>query len=554
MLSVAKPVTKPQVTARECSLHLLVKTEPWLRVFLRNLGDLFRHKPPQLWLTARSAQYWPDALVHRPVAWDRIRQSFLGHVLVVLSVYWITLLWLDRPQVVVEELPRTTITHYELSDYVPPVSARREAPAPPARESAQKADPELAKQEIVSIHAEHSSLKQTVVHPSPRLLPQDTVLPNIIAWTAIPGAPPVATTSRPLQDLPSQDAKVVSAEPLPQRSHIIFPAALQVVPPPEPISANHSAPIIPPAAPEVVEPASTIAARDRLSLPLPVAVPQVVTPTEPVSPRPLTNQIARAAPQAVVPPPQPVVTGKQMQSRFVGQLLALNARPVAPVGPLSVPEGNRRGEFAASPSGRPEATARPEITAARAGGSNPGNDSAPANLYVSAPPVKTTADTVVAAPHPFPAVRALVPGRADTPGDRIDAEIFGARRRYSIRLSMPNLNSAIGSWIMRYARLNSAPGADEDVTPPEPLHKVDPGYPASYVHDRIEGVVVLYGVIHADGSVGNVRVLEGFDSVLDESARVALGQWRFRPGTRNGIPVDVEVVVRVPFRAPKAPF
>lgn len=244
-----------------------------------------------------------------------------------------------------------------------------------------------------------------------------------------------------------------------------------------------------------------------------------------------------------------------MQSRVVGELLALNARPVAPVGPVRVPEGNRRGEFAASPSGRSEATARPEITATRAGGSNPGNDSAPANLYVSAPPVKIAADAVVAAaPRPFPAVRAAVPDRADTPVDPIDAEIFGARRRYSIRLSMPNLNSAMGSWIMRYARLNSPPGTDEEVTRPEPLHKVDPGYPASYVHDRIEGVVVLYGIIHADGSVGNVRVLEGFDSVLDESARVALGQWRFRPGTRNGIPVDVEVVVRVPFRAPKAPF
>ena len=65
---------------------------------------------------------------------------------------------------------------------------------------------------------------------------------------------------------------------------------------------------------------------------------------------------------------------------------------------------------------------------------------------------------------------------------------------------------------------------------------------------------MLYGVIHSDGSVGNVRVLEGFDPVLDESARVALAQWRFRPATRNGVPVDVEVVVRVPFRAPKESF
>lgn len=107
---------------------------------------------------------------------------------------------------------------------------------------------------------------------------------------------------------------------------------------------------------------------------------------------------------------------------------------------------------------------------------------------------------------------------------------------------------------MRFARLNSQPGTEEDIGAPEPLHKVDPAYPASYVHDRVEGTVILYGVIRSDGSVGEVRILEGFDSVLDENARAALEKWRFRPGTRNGVPVDVEVVVRVPFRVPRAPF
>jgi protein TonB len=74
------------------------------------------------------------------------------------------------------------------------------------------------------------------------------------------------------------------------------------------------------------------------------------------------------------------------------------------------------------------------------------------------------------------------------------------------------------------------------------------------MHDRVEGTVVLYGIIRSDGSVGDVKILEGFDSILDENARTALEKWRFRPGTRNGVPVDVEVVVRVPFRVPRSPF
>ncbi|MGE5323537.1 MAG: TonB family protein [Actinomycetota bacterium] len=600
MLSVTKTVMEPQVTHSEHPLRLLVKTEPWLRVFLRNLGDMLRREPPQVWLTARPGEYWPDALVHRPVAWSRIRQSFLGHTLLVLSVYWVTLLWLNRPQVVVEDVPRTTIMHYQLSEYLPPVSAHREQPAPPARMHSQKADPELAKQEIVSIHPEPTSLKQTIVHPSARLLTQDTPLPNIVAWTAIPAAPVAAR--RRFQELPSEYPQVVPpAEPPAQRSHLIFPvfARPEAVPPAEPISANRPVPsvpsaapeVVPPAgsiagahrepalplagaivvppserpvarmrplhlpaqAPEVVEPASSIAARHRLGRALPVNAPQVVPPPEPVRPRALNALATTAAPQTVVPPPEPIVSGGEAQSRAMGHLLALNARPVAPVGPVSVPEGNLRGEFAASPAGRRGATARPEIALAGPNGSNAGNESSPANLYVSAPPVKIAADAVVAAPHPT-AARPFVPSNTDTPSNRIENEVFGLRRRYSIRLSMPNLNSAIGSWIMRYARLNSAPGTVEDVTPPEPLHKVDPAYPATYVHDRVEGEVVLYGIIHSDGSVGNVRVLEGFDSVLDENARVALTEWRFRPATRNGVPVDVEVVVRVPFRAPKESF
>ena len=79
-------------------------------------------------------------------------------------------------------------------------------------------------------------------------------------------------------------------------------------------------------------------------------------------------------------------------------------------------------------------------------------------------------------------------------------------------------------------------------------------YPQELVHDRVEGVVVLYAVIHADGTVGEIRVLEGFDERLNENARKALAQWRFRPGTKDGTAVDVEAVVRVPFKVPRNTF
>jgi hypothetical protein len=49
-------------------------------------------------------------------------------------------------------------------------------------------------------------------------------------------------------------------------------------------------------------------------------------------------------------------------------------------------------------------------------------------------------------------------------------------------------------------------------------------------------------------------LLRGIDGRLNQSAEEALGKWEFYPATRNGQPVDVDVVVEIPFRLePLAP-
>jgi TonB family protein len=55
-------------------------------------------------------------------------------------------------------------------------------------------------------------------------------------------------------------------------------------------------------------------------------------------------------------------------------------------------------------------------------------------------------------------------------------------------------------------------------------------------------------VIHADGTVGNVRVLRGVDERLDRFASDAVAQWKFEPATKNGLAVDVEATFQIPFR------
>jgi TonB family protein len=129
----------------------------------------------------------------------------------------------------------------------------------------------------------------------------------------------------------------------------------------------------------------------------------------------------------------------------------------------------------------------------------------------------------------------------------LERQIFGDRRSYSMILNMPNLNSAGGSWIIRFAELKQSQSRGELIAP-EATHKVDPGYPTELMRQNVQGTVTLYAVIRSDGTVGNVRVLNGADQRLDALATRALTRWQFRPALRDGNPIDLEAVFMIPFR------
>jgi TonB family protein len=133
--------------------------------------------------------------------------------------------------------------------------------------------------------------------------------------------------------------------------------------------------------------------------------------------------------------------------------------------------------------------------------------------------------------------------------------VFAGRKVYSLSLNMPNLNSAGGSWIIRFAALkpdSASPASSVDSQPtdlssPVATSKVDPAYPLDIMHQNVGGTVILYGVIRADGTVGSLRVLRSVDDRLDHFASEALAKWKFQPATRNGAPVDVEATFWIPF-------
>jgi len=74
------------------------------------------------------------------------------------------------------------------------------------------------------------------------------------------------------------------------------------------------------------------------------------------------------------------------------------------------------------------------------------------------------------------------------------------------------------------------------------------------IRENVAGTVILYAVIRADGTVGDVRVLRSVEERLDRYATQALLQWRFQPAMKNGVAIDVEATFQVPFRPPPRNF
>jgi len=79
------------------------------------------------------------------------------------------------------------------------------------------------------------------------------------------------------------------------------------------------------------------------------------------------------------------------------------------------------------------------------------------------------------------------------------------------------------------------------------LNRVQPSYPPLAKNARIQGTVVLEAIIAKDGSVQNLRVVEGHP-MLVQSAVQAVQQWRYQPTILNNEPVEVETVINVVFK------
>jgi protein TonB len=87
-----------------------------------------------------------------------------------------------------------------------------------------------------------------------------------------------------------------------------------------------------------------------------------------------------------------------------------------------------------------------------------------------------------------------------------------------------------------------------DVQPPEKIVAPQPQYTEIARKARVQGVVIVQAIINKQGDVTNVKILKGLAMGLDTEAVKAIKQWKFKPATLNGKPVDVYYNLTVNFR------
>ena len=88
----------------------------------------------------------------------------------------------------------------------------------------------------------------------------------------------------------------------------------------------------------------------------------------------------------------------------------------------------------------------------------------------------------------------------------------------------------------------------DGVKAPVIIKEVKPQYTESAKARGVQGSVEVLAIVKSDGTVADdVRVTKSLDPELDEQAIIATKQWRFRPGTKDGKPVDVEVNIELTF-------
>jgi hypothetical protein len=397
---------------------------------------------------------------------------------------------------------------------------------------------ELSKQAVIATSPKPKSVQQMIWIPAPQVqIQRDMPLPNLIARmkTVLPSLP---TLPNEKPQPPVEAAKTVQPNTAP----------------PDPKGDANHAPETPKEAaqpPKVVRTFVPPPASHQPKLPVPVQVSEL----------PVAPSVGSPAMSNSLPP------GAGMPSMLQGSTIPTSIAPVSPTPNVgnakadiaiaslhpsenatpSVPDGGRTGRFSKAPEtgaaasgdlGKSGAVKVPDLTI-REDRAKP----------VKAPPDPTRTKAVLYTERvrSIPLATLSVPLRPSsrTIPRAVDAR-FQGRNVYTMVVPIENLPAYAGDWIIWFAERQPVAGNTPLMRAPLPFRKLEPIEQAPYGNPG-QARVQIAAILDKDGRLEKIAILTKPATMTEQSVIQDLGEWEFKPATRDGVPVDVEVVIEIPF-------
>jgi TonB family protein len=578
------PIVKAAVRPSHVPVNLGVEWGSRGEEFRSSVRDFFAGPRPRKQHDDAGANSWKIEFVERRLPLRGFLASCLWHV----GAIWLMILpiWGFLPKVQPTlQPPEIHLTWYTTPEDLPrillPSSALKTTPSAhkpgftvkpsPTRAS----DTYHARQTILSVPIRVTHPRQTLIQPDappepPKMAP---ALPNIVQWAASePKLQMQVSASRAAPRIAQRDMhdgaapEITDAET--NTAKLDFDSSQAPTRPAMPLTASTAGPQIARrelrdgAAPQIADAETNGAKLDLVSgqAATRLAMPATASPAV-AAKRQAANQEAAT--------PAPDISGPEGDASL-HRLIALSSAPALRAPRVNVPPGNLAARIAMSPEGRkPGAAGGAASGTAEIAAESPmkGASSLPAAISISGGTPRAKSGEI-RAPGNFRRDLDLRPfSRTEGESLRPSAPasinvanldpalppetIFTGRQVYTMNVSMPNVTSASGNWILNFAALDSGDASPRRrkaaLAGPVPIIKVDPKYPPELVREHVQGEVVLYAIIRKSGSVDSIKVMRSLDPRLDRDAAAALAQWKFQPGTRAGVPVDIEAVVHIPF-------
>ncbi len=124
---------------------------------------------------------------------------------------------------------------------------------------------------------------------------------------------------------------------------------------------------------------------------------------------------------------------------------------------------------------------------------------------------------------------------------------FADRVLYALVVAKPNLPEYRGDWTLWYAERTPSLSNNTQMRAPLPTRKVltaaAPPPPGTN-----EGFIQISAVIDKSGKITGLTPLPGRFPQIAAAAAQDLAAWEFRPATRNGEAIDVDVIIELSFR------